>query len=84
MIEPLIRCDVVGCQSVKKDANRWWVLNFDGAKMTTSKAFYSMPWHEASPEEIRDGLHACSRSCAQKIFERCMTATEQPDRKSSI
>ena len=80
MIEPLlIHCDGPGCSATRRATNHWYVVNVGGeAGQGYAETFYALPWGRASHEEIKAGKHACSHSCAQRLFEQWLSAMEKP------
>lgn len=72
------KCDADGCQSVKRETNKWWIAleHPIGVFFTTADMVHQIP-------EVfdRDGFvhwDACSEQCLQKILGRWTSKAQLP------
>jgi len=63
------KCDGEGCESIKKEANHWWLVRAENGSARAAY-FNARPMSEESVDE-RD-LTMCSESCVSKALSRWM------------
>lgn len=66
------KCDGSGCGAIRKDANKWWVVNHD----PEGPIFVLQPFERIRPEGCK--FHFCGLACALRKISELAGASALP------